>query len=347
MLAEMVDVVIGIDTHKHSHAAAVVAAGTGGVLAELTVAADPDGFEELVVLADGHDTRRVWAIEGSGSYGAALCRFLQDRGETVVEVDRPTRPVRRQGAKSDPIDAVLAAREVLSRKRLGEPRSSGDRQALQALLAARNSAVQCAGDTQRQLHALVLTVPDALRERLRGLSTHKLVTVASALRVQTSWDLETRTSADVLRALARRVRDLETEADTHHKAITAIVRAWHPELLDEMGVGPIVAATLLCAWSHPGRIHSEAAFAKLAGTSPVEASSGQIVRHRLNRWGDRQLNRALHVVAIHRMRHDPETKAYVAKGRSKGKTDREIRRCLKRYLARHFYRLLQASAISP
>jgi transposase len=153
--------------------------------------------------------------------------------------------------------------------------------------------------------------------------------------------VETCTAALTARALARRIRALDREAAEHERAITRIVKAWRPELLEQHGVGPIVAATVLCAWSHRGRVRSDAAFAMLAGVAPVPASSGQTVRYRLNRSGDRQLNRALHTVALIRLVHDPATKAYAARRRAEGKTSREIRRCLKRYIARQLYRLLE------
>jgi transposase len=168
-----------------------------------------------------------------------------------------------------------------------------------------------------------------------------MVTTASRLRRSPQWDTETATTAAALRALARRSIQLTTEAATHHKAIHNIVKAWRPDLLTEPGIGPIVAATILCAWSHPGRIHNEAAFAMLAGVSPIPASSGLTTRHRLNRSGDRQLNRALHVIVLSRLRYHPATRAYAERRRAEGRTDREIKRCLKRYIARQLYRRLE------
>ena len=344
MLAEQVDVVIGVDTHKHTHTAAVVIARTGAAIDELTVPTDPDGYAALVELADRHGAVRAWAIEGTGGYGAGLARHLAERGEQVIELDRPSRPARRNGAKSDPLDAVRAAREALSRRHLAEPRARGDRAALSVLLAARRSAVEAVTLAQRQLHALVIAAPEQLRAKFRGRSTTAMVKVAASLRGHPSWDTETLTTAHTLRALARRSQDLEAEAGDHERAMLAIVRSWRPDLLDLFGVGPVVAATVLCAWSHPGRCPNEAAFASLAGVAPIPASSGLTTRYRLNRCGDRQLNRALHVVAMHRMRHDPATRAYVERRRSdprNPKTDREIRRCLKRYIARQLYRQLE------
>ena len=140
---------------------------------------------------------------------------------------------------------------------------------------------------------------------------------------------------------------MQAEAADHERAILAIIRSWRPDLLDQLGVGPIVAATVLCAWSHPGRCRNDAAFANLAGVAPIPASSGQTTRHRLNRCGDRQLNRALHIIVLHRLRYDPATRAYAERRRAEGKTDREIKRCLKRYIARQLYRQLEQPLDDP
>ncbi|WP_217702811.1 IS110 family transposase [Nocardioides guangzhouensis] len=341
-LREVVDVVIGVDTHVHTHSAAIVDARTGGVLEEITVEATADGYAQLVAFADEHAVLRAWAIEGTGGHGAGLTRHLERDQEVVIELDRPERAKRRHGAKSDPLDAIRAAREALSRPRLGGPRSGGDRQALSVLLAARRSAVNAAGDAQRQVFSLVIAAPEQIRARFRGQKLPAMLKTAAGLRVHASWDVETATTVTVLRSLARRAHALAEEAAEHEKAIRVIVRSWRPDLLEQLGVGPIVAATVLCAWSHPGRIHSEAAFAMLAGVAPIPANSGQITtRHRLNRYGDRQLNRALHTIVLSRIRYHQATRDYVARRTSEGKTPREIKRCLKRYIARDLYRLLE------
>lgn len=347
MLSELVDVVIGVDTHKHTHTAAVVIAATGAAPEDLTVDTDPDGYAELVALADRHSGLRAWSIEGTGGYGAGLARFLAERGELVIELDRPNRPARRNGAKSDPLDAVRAGREALAREHLAQPRAAGERAALAVLLAARRSAVDASTVAQRQLHSLVVASPEQIRDRFRHQSTPVMITTATRLRVNASWGVETRTYATVLRALGRRIKAMQTEARSHEKAILAIITSWRPDLLDEQGVGPIVAATVLCAWSHAGRCRHEAAFANLAGVAPIPASSGLTTRHRLNRCGDRQLNRALHVVVLSRLRYDPATRAYADRRRADGKTDREIKRCLKRYVARQLFRLLENPPPTP
>jgi transposase len=343
-LSEVVDVVIGVDTHVATHSAAALDARTGAVLDEVTVCADAAGYAELVEFAEEHASLRAWAIEGTGGHGAGLARHLAAGEELVFELDRPERARRRHGAKSDPLDAVRAAREALARPRLGTPRAGGDRQALAVHLAARRSAIECAGIAERQVFSLVIAAPEPVRARFRGLSLLTMITLATRLRVQPSWDAETTSTVLVLRTLARRATALREEAAEHERALIRIVRSWRPDLLAELGVGPIVAATVLCAWSHTGRIHSEAAFAMLAGVAPIPANSGQTTtRYRLNRSGDRHLNNALHTVAISRMSCHPPTRAYVERRTREGKTRREIRRCLKRYIARDLYRLLENS----
>ena len=345
-LREVVDVVIGVDTHVHTHSAAAVEARTGGVLDEITVEATAEGYAQLVEFADEHAVLRAWAIEGTGGHGAGLTRHLERGEEVVIELDRPERAKRRHGAKSDPLDAIRAAREALSRPRLGVPRSGGDRQALSVLLATRRSAVDAATVAQRQVFSLVIAAPEPIRERLRGQKLPVMIKTAARLRVHSSWDVETTTTVITLRSLARRARALTEEAAEHEKAIGVIVRSWRPDLLEQFGIGPIVAATVLCAWSHPGRIHSEAAFAMLAGVAPIPANSGQVTtRYRLNRYGDRRLNRALHTIVLSRIRYDQATRSYVARRTSEGKTTREIKRCLKRYIARDLYRQLESAPL--
>jgi transposase len=253
MLADLVELVIGVDTHKHTHTAAVVAAATGAMITQLTVPATPVGYQQLLRLANLQDGRRVWAIEGTGGYGAGLTRFLAAHAEQVVELDRPKRAARRHGAKSDSLDATRAAREALSRDQLAQPRAAGHRRALSVRLAARRSAVQAATDAQRQLHALVVAAPDTLRSRLRDLTTPHLVSTCGRLRQRADGDPETAATAASLRALARRIQLLDAEIADHTRAITTLVRAWRPELLSRTGwarswrrsscvPGPILAA---------------------------------------------------------------------------------------------------------
>jgi transposase len=344
-LRAVVDVVIGVDTHVHTHSAAVVDTATGGVLDEITVEATPEGYAELVEFANNHSVLRAWAIEGTGGHGAGLSRLLVENSEMVIELDRPKRAARRNGAKSDPLDAIRAAREAMARPRLGTPRTGGERQALSVLLAARRSAINASTEAQQQVFSLVIAAPEPIRARFRGQKLAAMLNTAASLRVHASWDVETSSTVVALRTLARRAHKMLKEARELQKAIVAIIRNWRPDLLEEFGVGPIVAATVLCAWSHPGRIHSEAAFAMLAGVAPIPANSGQVTtRYRLNRYGDRQLNNALHTVVQVRIQYQQATRDYVARRTAEGKTNREIKRCLARYVARDLYRLLENTA---
>ena len=287
---------------------------------------------------------RAWAIEGTGGHGAGLTRHLLESSEIVIELDRPKRAARRNGAKSDPLDAIRAAREAMARPRLGNSRAAGgERQALSVLLAARRSAINASTEAQLQLFSLVIAAPEPIRVRFRGQKLAAMLNTAASLRVQRRVgrrdDHHRGRAADLG---SSRARDAE-EARELQKAILAIIRGWRPDLLEQFGVGPIVAATVLCAWSHPGRIHSEAAFAMLAGVAPIPANSGQVTtRYRLNRYGDRHLNNALHTVVQSRIQYQPATRDYVARRTAEGKTSREIKRCLARYVARDLYRLLES-----
>ena len=341
ILAECVDVVIGIDTHKQTHTAAIVTAGSGAHQTTLTVPATPSGFEQLLIEATRHGAARCWAIEGCGSWGHSLVRWLHEHDERVVEVDRPKRPTRRMGLKDDGIDALRAAREALASPRLATPRGHGQRDAVAAAHSARRSAIAAATDAERQLLGLAVTAPEQLASKLRHQPTGYVVKTCARWRPDTIADPSTRSIAITMRRIAQRVIALRDEANEHETTIKAIVKAWRPDLLDQQGVGPIVAGVVLAAWSHPGRIHSEAAFAMIAGCAPIPASSGQTIRHRLNRQGDRQLNWAIHVIYLQRMRHHNPTKTYIARRRAEGKTSREIRRCVKRYIARELFQLLE------
>ena len=341
MLAEHLDVVIGVDTHKHTHTAAAVAS-TGEVLDLVTVPADPEGYRQLIRFGGRHSGPRVWAIEGTGSFGAGLTTVLLSQKEQVVEVDRPQRPARRAGAKSDDIDAVRAARQALAGVGVGEPRCRGEREAIRVLLATRGQAIEFRTRAISALHALVTSAPDSLRQRLRDLPLGRLLHTCAALRGSSRQNAEEFATVMAMRATARRALACETEAAELETQLQALVQQMAGQLLDQTGIGPVVAAQVLVSWSHRGRVRSEAAFAKLGGVAPIEASSGMVVRHRLNRSGDRQLNRALHTVVLVRMRQDPETKTYVQRRLAEGKSIREIKRCLKRYVARQLFRQLEA-----
>ena len=341
MLADELDYVLGVDTHRDEHVIAVVTAPAGAVVARRAIAADRRGYREALRFADRvAGGKRAWAIEGSGSYGAGLTRSLSEHGEAVLEISRTPRTERRLTGKDDSLDAVRIARTALASDKLALPRSGERREALRLLLIARRSAVDVRREALVQLRSVIVTAPPSLRDELRRLPLGQLLDRCSRLR-------RTRARADelavrlVLRNLARRVQAATSEAAELEQEILAHIRALAPKLLDEPGVGPIVAAQLIVARSHRGRLRSEACFARLAGVAPIPASSGQTTRHRLSRGGDRQLNRALHTILLHRRQHDPTTRDYIARRVSEGKSTRDATRLLKRYLARHLYRLLQ------
>jgi hypothetical protein len=343
MLADRVDYVIGIDCHKNSHTAAITDR-LGGLQATLAVNTDASGYRSLVRWARQYACgRRVWAVEGAGSYGAGLTDLLTEQREWVVEVDRPQRSKRKAGVKSDQVDALRAAQDALAAKRQAAPRQRGGLEAVRVLKITRKQAVQVHSQAVVQLKALLVSAPEGLRARLRGLPTAQLVATCAAMRQQPSQAPAWTATMTALRTTARRAQAAAVDTAELDRELTTAVKAQAPQrLLQELGVGSVVAAELLSAWSHPGRLHSEAAFAKIAGTAPLEASSGQVVRHRLSRQGDRQLNAALHTVVLTRWRQDQPTQAYVARRRAEGKSDREIRRCLKRYVGRTLFKLLEA-----
>lgn len=345
MLADHADNVIGVDTHRDSHSAAVLDCRTGALQGQIQASADGAGYRRLLRFAKKlAPARRVWAIEGTGSFGAGLTVFLTERGETVIEVDRPKRPARRDGAKSDELDAIRAAHEALSRKHLAVLRQRGQREAIRVLLATRESVVRSKVKAIGLLKGLLISAPQTLREELRHATTFQQLGRCAKLRTHPAQSVERRATIIAMRATAQRVIALRQEAEDLEKEIAAIVTPIAPQLLAQPGVGAITAAQILNAYSHSGRFRSEAAFAALGGTAPIPASSGQTVRHRLNRSGDRQLNRALHTIVLCRMRDDPRTRAYTARRVAEGHSTREINRCLKRYVARNLYRTLEAGS---
>jgi transposase len=342
MLAEEVDAVIGVDTHRDTHTAALVRP-TGASTASTVISTDPAGFAQLLdfAIVNAPGPRLVWAVEGSRSYGIGLVRFLQRHGQRVVEVDHPKRPARRRG-KSDQLDAVQAAREALARTVQSNPRADGPREGLRVLLLARDTAVSARTAAINTLKALILTAPDELRSRLRGQPALAQARRCAAMRGSGRRSRSAHALMLAMRSTGRRILALHQDAAELERELHAQVRALAPALLEEPGVGPTVAAQLLVAWSHRGRLHSEAAFARLAGVAPLEASSGQTVRHRLSRTGDRAVNRALHMAVLSRLAHHAQTQAYQSRRLSEGKSKAEIRRCLKRHLARHLFRVMQA-----
>ncbi len=341
MLADQLDYIVGVDPHRDTHAVAVVHVLSGAVVVEATVRASRDGYAEALRLADEYAPgRRAFAIEGTGSYGLGLSRFLTGRTERVLEVGRLRRE-RRTGGKTDALDAVRAARSALANERPSMPRAGGERQALQALVAAREGAVNAKRAGLCQLRDLLVTTPEPLRSELRPLTRAQLLQRLAATRPHGRHDPELRGSLLALRSIARRLLQLTAEERELAREIETLTHKLAPQLLDQPGVGPHAAAQLVLSWSHQGRITSEAAFARLAGAAPIPASSGQTIRHRLDRSGDRKLNRALHMILVTRKRTHPATIAYIERRLQEDKTRREANRCLKRYLARSLYRLLE------
>jgi transposase len=305
MLEGNIDHVIGVDTHRDAHTAAILDSN-GGLLAQLEVPSSQAGYEELLgLVAERAPGRRCWALEGTGCYGAGLTSFLTDHGEWVTEIDRPKRTGRTQ-AKSDPLDAIRAGREALSREHLATPRQRGQREALRVLQITRAGAVKVTADARRHLKALLVTAPEPLRSGLRGGTWLRQARACAAVTAQPNDPVEYRATVRALQVTAERALAAHTEAAQLGKELAILVRVVAPALLAQPGVGPVTAAQVLISWSHPGRLRSEAAFAMLAGAAPIQASSGRVVRHRLNRGGDRQLNRALHTIVMLRERyHEP------------------------------------------
>jgi transposase len=345
MLADTADAVIGVDTHTDTHTACLLDR-LGRQIATVTVTADPEGCRMLLAWALRHAPGRqlAWAVEGTRSHGLGLARMLQASGQAVVEAGRPARASKRPGGKSDPADALRAARDALAADKLAQPRSDGPREALRILLTARAQTSTARTAAVSTLKALLLGAPDDLRQALRGLSTPRQASKCRSLRVRPSQPVAEQILRAELRRLATHIGSWDRELRANQAQLRQLVAQIMPALLAQPGVGPMSAAQLLVSWSHPGRCRSEAAFATLAGVSPLEASSGNITLHRLNRFGDRQLNRALHVIVNWRiLHHHTPTQAYLTR-RAGHKTQPEIRRCLKRYAARQLFRLMETAA---
>jgi transposase len=345
-------VVLGVDTHGETHHAALVD-HLGRHLGDAEFAVTPAGYRGLLAWAQRHGAIVRAGVEGTGSYGAGLARYLHGAGVVVIEVNRPDRSARRMAGKSDPLDAYAAARAVLNGSATGLPKSrAGAVEAIRVLRVARRGAVKARTQTVNQLKALIITAPEDLRERLAGLSLVTLVRVCAQLRpgatgAQLSVLANPALAATkaALRRLARRYQQLTDEIAELDAEIHPLVKATAPQLLALQGVGPEVAGQLLAtAGDNPDRLRSEASFAHLCGVAPLPASSGRTRRHRLNRGGDRAANNALYTIVLTRLRLDPRTHAYVARRTAEGLTSKEIVRCLKRHVAREVYRALLGAA---
>jgi len=330
----------GVDTHADVHVAAIID-GVGRVLGTESFPTTLPGYRRLLRWMTERGTLVRVGIEGTSSYGAGLARYLVKENVDVVEVNRPNRQQRRRRGKSDPTDAEAAARAALNGEASAVPKAGdGPVEGIRVLRLTRRSAMKARTQAANQIRDLIVTAPDQLRSQLRGLSTDDRVDTCSSYRTGDVSD-PAEASRTAMRGLARRHLALTAEIGLLDDHISGLCAKANPALLGARGVGPEVAATLLVsAGDNPHRMRSEAAFAALCGASPVEASSGKIVRHRLNQGGDRQANNALWRIVMVRLTCDQRTKDYATSRRAAGKTDREIIRCLKRYVAREMFLLL-------
>lgn len=343
--------VVGVDTHARKHVFAIIAVPSGERIDGRDFPATGAGISRAIAWVARRteaDLATLWVIEGTASYGAVLAGAVAAAGYQVAEAARMDALPRRGVGKSDPLDAHRIASAVLALEedKLRRPRlNDGVRAALRVLVCARQSMTT---DRTRTVNALTAL----LRTNDLGLDARSSLTGSQILEVSRWRAREEPLAVSVARSeavrLAKRIGDLDAEIKTNGSRITELVQVSEAApLLQESGFGPVTAAICLTAWSHQGRVRSEAAFASLAGVNPIPASSGNTVRHRLNRGGDRTLNKALHMVALSRMAFDPETIAYAAKRQAEGLSKKEIRRCVKRYLARRIYRTLNANNLRP
>ena len=343
--------VIAVDTHARTHTLVILVAGTGEPIATEQFPTTDAGLGRAIAWSarrTGGDLATLWVIEGIATYGARLASAVHRAGYNLLEATRMDARAHRGTGKSDPLDArrIAAAVLPLEPEQLRRPRSdNGTRAALRTLLTAREHM-------RAERTATVNALTALLRVADLGIDARKPLTVSQIGEVARwrtrSEDLATLTARAESVRLAKRVVALNEDLAVNHNQMTVLIReSKAAELLDRTGIGPVTVAVVYAAWSHVGRVRSEAAFAALAGVNPIPASSGNTTRHRLNRGGDRRLNRALHMAVITRMTRDPDTRTYVERRRAEGRTTKEIRRSLKRYLARQLYRTLERLHTEP
>jgi transposase len=338
-------VVVGVDTHKLTHHGAALDADTGKLLDEREFPATTTGYRQLLSWARAHGTLIKAGLEGTGSYGAGLQRHLQAHGVTVLEVSRPNRQDRRRRGKSDPIDAINAARAVLSDAALATPKNrQGHVESVREIRATRRSAVKARRAALHQIHGLLWCAPDELRAKLSSYDRAALVTRCARLRIPGSGAIDdpTVTARRMLRRLAKRIQFFDEEIAEANLELDTILSRHAPNLLAINGVGTEVAGQMLTtAGQNIDRLKSEASLARLCGVAPIPASTGNTTRHRLHRGGDRDANSAIYLIVVNRLRWHEPTKAYAARRTTEGKTKKEIIRCLKRAVVRELYRALQ------
>lgn len=349
IVADRYAFVVGVDTHAATHHYAIVQARTGGVVDDREFPTSPAGLARALSWvisrtgqATGGDVDLVLvSMEGTRSYGAQAAVVFADAGYRVTDAPSPKRE--RGSGKNDHLDAIAAARGILGKQidRLADARAGQTSTLLQILLTARN---QMTTERTRAINALtaLLRIHDLGIDARRKPTQATITSIAAWRRRASDTPAQAAARAEATR-LARRICDLNTEVKTNETALHAAVAEAMPSLLELVGVGPVNAAIVLAAWSHPGRVRDDAAFAKLAGACPLEISSGRSHEHRLNRTGDRQLNRALHSIANSRMRYEPRSRDYVERRTAQGMTRPRIRRCLKRYIARELHQHLLAT----
>jgi transposase len=340
-------VIGGVDTHKDVHVGAVID-DRGKILDTAEFETTAKGYRLLVEWMVGFGELQRVGVEGTGAYGAGLARHLAEAGVAVVEVNRPNRQMRRRRGKSDTVDAESAARSVLNGEATVVPKTHDSIvESIRALRVAFTSARNSRTRVALQIRDLIVTAPAPLRAEIEGLTTAQRVTRCARFRPGDPTDPREATKL-ALRSLSRRYEALTEEMGELGRVLDELTYNVNPALRSARGVGPDVAAILLVtAGDNPERLRNESAFAALCGVSPVQASSGMTTRHRLNRSGNRQANNALWRIAVVRATHDEETKAYVARRLTEGKSKREIIRCLKRHIAREIFVHLTNPAVVP
>ena len=332
----------GVDTHMDTHTLAILSR-QGQVISTATFPTNRQGYINLINHLKEAGEVPIVGVEGTNSYGAGLTRALRGAGYEVKEVLRPTRQVRRLHGKSDPLDAVEAARSLLSNHGISEAKdSSTPAESLRCLLLSRVQLVRMATNMINTITALLVTAPEEVRAKYRNLSPKKLAEHLAASRPkQEPLDTPEIAVMHALRHLAKVRLDVQERALQLEMQMHEILQQHYPQILNIYGVGTIVATQLVVTiGGNPERVRNEAAFASLCGVAPIPASSGRTTRHRLNRGGDRRGNAALHRIALNRLYRDPRTKDYAERRKQEGKSKREIMRCLKRAIAREVFRVL-------
>ncbi len=345
---ELTHVIVGVDTHADTHHVAVVTE-YGKPIADEKFVATAAGYSEILNLITSHGIVTAVGVEGTGSYGAELARVLAKEKLSVFEVNRPNRQNRRIRGKSDPLDAHQAAQSVLAERGISTPKTKdGPVECLRVLRTARTSAIKARTIAINQIRSLLVSAPETIRSKYRGLHTSAMITTLVRSRPSGHPADTEYITALTLKTLALRYQSLRAEIASTDALLQEILDSYAPLLTELPGVGVEVATQLLVTvGDNPERINNEAQFAALTGTAPVPASSGKTNRHRLSRGGDRQANSALHHVVLSRMQSDHRTKNYVAKRTADGKSKRETMRCLKRYVAREIYRQIFNPVAAP